>query len=707
MIKVAITDYTFDSLDVEAGILGPLGCDVVGRRCKTPAELIELVADADHVITQFAPVNADVVNAMQKARVIVRYGIGVDNVDLDAARAKGIPVCNVPDYCIDEVADHTLAFILALTRQVVANCVDVRGGQWRLPVPLSAMNTLRDLTVGVVGFGRIGREVCRRLVSFKCHVLVADPMVPPAEIEQVGCVPTALDHILPLCDVVTLHCPSTAETKGMINAKTIAKMKAGAILVNASRGNLVETPALVDALERGHLGGAALDVCDPEPIPPDSPLLKMDSVILAAHVASASAKAVQTLRESAADIVARAVRGEPLPNIVNGVGSKEKKGTFYFSCSAGTTEEGNLDTSAKKQNVPFSSQRMAREDLDAFCIDALLKTGMREDDAQIAADVLVTTDLMGVFTHGTKNLGKYIRRLRAGGLDPKATPRIVNEGPSWAVIDGHAALAMITARKAMETAIDKATTTGVAYAGARNSGHYGAAGYYALMAARSDMIGLSMSNDVPSMTAPGARGHILGTNPLAIGIPTGEGHPILLDIAMSTVAGSKVYQALSQGKPIPNTWIVDGDGLPTTDGSVYPHSASMLPMAGHKGYGLALLIETLSGLVSGACCRSEVGSWIFGDPSVPTGHGHAFLAINVGAIEPIDRFKDRVDGMIREIRESPKAKGSDRIYLPGEMEFERMDEAKAKGIALPQDVVDSLLAVAEELALDSAVLFAS
>ncbi len=354
-----------------------------------------------------------------------------------------------------------------------------------------------------------------------------------------------------------------------------------------------------------------------------------------------------------------------------------------------------------------ATRRVIWENLEALCVDALLKTGMREDDAKVAADVLVTTDLMGVFTHGTTNLGKYIRRLRAGGLDPEATPEIAKEGPSWAVIDGHAAMAMITARRAMETAIAKATTTGVAYVGARNSGHYGAAGYYALMAARSDMIGLSMSNDVPSMTAPGARGHILGTNPLAIAIPAGKEYPILLDVAMSAVAGSKVYQALSQGKPIPNTWIVDGDGLPTTDGSVYPHSASMLPMAGHKGYGLALLIETLSSLVSGACCRSEVGSWIFGDPSVPTGHGHAFLAVNVGAIEPIDRFKDRVDGMIREIRESPKAKGSDRVFLPGEMEFERMDEARAKGIALPQNVVDSLLAVAEESGLDSAALFAS
>src|SRR4051812_28312351 len=149
---------------------------------------------------------------MNKVRVIVRYGIGVDNVDLQAARERGIPVCNVPDYCIDEVADHTLAFLLAATRQVVPNCLRVRGGQWGLAVPLADMKTLRDLTVGVVGFGRIGREVVRRLVAFRGAVRVFDPGVAAQEIEAAGAVAAgSLDELLPACDIVTLHCPSTAQ----------------------------------------------------------------------------------------------------------------------------------------------------------------------------------------------------------------------------------------------------------------------------------------------------------------------------------------------------------------------------------------------------------------------------------------------------------------------------------------------------------------
>jgi len=319
MIKVAITDYTFDTLDIERGILEPLGCKVVGRRCKTPAELIELTSDADHVITQFAPVNAEVVKAMTKARVIVRYGIGVDNVDLEAAREKGIPVCNVPDYCIDEVADHTLAFILASTRGIVPNDATIRKGKWGLAVALPAMKTLRDLTVGVIGFGRIGREVVRRLVAFKCCVLVRDPVVSASEIQREGGKPAELDRLLAESDVITLHCPSVPEARGIINRQTIAKMKRGAILVNVGRGTLADSAAIVEALESGHLGGVAVDVWDPEPIPANSPLLTRDNVVVSAHIASASAKAVQKLRESAANIAACSVRGEPLPNIVNGV----------------------------------------------------------------------------------------------------------------------------------------------------------------------------------------------------------------------------------------------------------------------------------------------------------------------------------------------------------------------------------------------------
>ena len=319
MAKIVVTDYTFPALEVEESVLQPLGFELVSGQCKTPEALIALVADADAVITQFAPVNASVIAAMQKAKVIVRYGIGVDNVDLEAARQRGIPVCNVPDYCIDEVADHTLAFMLSVTRQVVQNTLYIRDGKWGLATGLDPLRTMRDQTVGIVGFGRIGREVAARLAPFKSLRLVFDPVLAPETIRELGCEPVTLEELLAESDIVSLHCPSSAQTRKLLNADSIRAMKKGAIVINLARGDLIDTQALIAALESGHLSAAALDVCDPEPIPADSPLRSMPNVITASHIASASPKSVRTLRLTAARIAAMAVNGEQLPNVVNGV----------------------------------------------------------------------------------------------------------------------------------------------------------------------------------------------------------------------------------------------------------------------------------------------------------------------------------------------------------------------------------------------------
>ena len=319
MSRVAVTDYTFESLDIEKEVLEPLGLAVDGAQCRTPTELIEFLPDADYVITQFAPVDATVIDAMRSARVIVRYGIGVDNVDLEAAREKGIAVCNVPDYCVDEVADHTLALILASTRQVVANANHVTKGDWGLATQLQAMTALKEQTVGVVGFGRIGREVTARLLPFKCHVLVSDPAVDPDAIRATGAEPVELDQLLATSDVVTLHCPAIPATHHLIRAETINQMKQGAILVNVARGTIVCTPDLTTALASVRLAFAALDVLETEPLATDDPLRTTNNAIIHSHIASASEASAAKLRHDAAKIVAAAAQGKPLPNVVNGV----------------------------------------------------------------------------------------------------------------------------------------------------------------------------------------------------------------------------------------------------------------------------------------------------------------------------------------------------------------------------------------------------
>lgn len=319
-MRIVVTDYTFPDLSIEENILTAAGHEVVAwKEKKSAAELPTLVADADAVITQFAPVNADVIRSMKKARVIVRYGIGVDSVDLQAAKELGIPVCNVPDYCIDEVADHTLAFILATTRQVVSNSNFVKAGKWGLATPLDRVFALKNLTVGIVGFGRIGREVVSRLKAFKCRILVHDPIASASDISAAGATAATLHDVLTQSDVISLHCPSTAETRGLLNSESLALTKPGAIVINLARGDLIDPAALTAALQSGHLGGAALDVFNPEPIPADHPIRSLDNVILASHIASVSVPAVRKLRETVANLALMAVRGEKLPNVVNGV----------------------------------------------------------------------------------------------------------------------------------------------------------------------------------------------------------------------------------------------------------------------------------------------------------------------------------------------------------------------------------------------------
>jgi len=343
--------------------------------------------------------------------------------------------------------------------------------------------------------------------------------------------------------------------------------------------------------------------------------------------------------------------------------------------------------------------RVSREALEKFCVEAMCQCGMTHEDARVAADVLVTTDTWGIHSHGTKSLRMYLKKMKAGGLKADGKPRVVAEGPAWAVMDGDNALAMVSSCEAMNKAIAKARQAGIGYVTMRNGCHFGAAGFYAQLAVKADMIGLAMSNSDPNMTVPGGSGKIVGNNPMAYAVPAGDESPIMLDMALSTVAAGKVNAAASAGKPIPDNWIADENGLPTTNPVLYPLRAFLMPMAGHKGYGLALMVEALTALTSGAGILGEVSSWNVGDLARPTGHGHAFLAIDIAAMVPIRDFKRRTDEMVRTIRGSAKAKGSERIWLPGEMEAVKMNESLAHGMDLPQDVRDSLQGLAQDVGL--------
>lgn len=338
--------------------------------------------------------------------------------------------------------------------------------------------------------------------------------------------------------------------------------------------------------------------------------------------------------------------------------------------------------------------------IHAFCAEALRRAGLSETDATTGADVLATTDAWGVHTHGSKILRSYLPRLIAGGLKPGGQPRVASEGGAWALVDADRSLGMVGSSFAMEVAISKARDHGIGYVGVRNSSHFGAAGYYAWMAAREGLIGMSMANDRPTVAAPGSRGAVTGSNPIAYAIPAGRLPAILLDMSIATVAGGKVFAARERGEQIPDGWLIGPDGRPTTDPSTYPDLGALTPAAGHKGYGIALLIEVLSGILTGAAFTWRIHSWMTFDPTAPTGHGAAFLAIDAAAMMPFASFASRMEELIDEIHAAPRADGVDRILVPGEREWERHRRAMTDGILLPPDVVASLREAASIVDLD-------
>jgi LDH2 family malate/lactate/ureidoglycolate dehydrogenase len=356
---------------------------------------------------------------------------------------------------------------------------------------------------------------------------------------------------------------------------------------------------------------------------------------------------------------------------------------------------------AQAQVIP-SAARIAVADLERFCDESLRRVGVGAADATTTARALATTDSWGTFTHGVKCLPGYVRRLEGGGLRAGAVPKVVADGPAWSMIDGGSALGAVTSVAAMERAIAKAATAGIAYVGVRNTCHFGAAGYYAALAAQRGMIGLAMANDHPSMAVPGAKGRVLGNNPFAFAAPTGGADDlvVMLDIALSTVAGGKVMAAKTLGQRIPGDWLLDVDGRPTTDPADFLAGGALTPVGGHKGYGFGMLVESLAAALTGAETLARVAAWMVHDPSRPTGHGAAFIAIDIAAIAGREAFAQRLAQVIADIRGAPRAPGAERIWLPGEMEWERRRRALREGILLPPDVVAAARGLAEHLRID-------
>ncbi|MFF4259846.1 C-terminal binding protein [Streptomyces sp. NPDC001663] len=305
---VLLTDYAWPDDSVERSVIEQAGHTLVtGPAEPAAAEAIEGLV-AEHrpagILTCWAPVSATAVETSPELRIVARLGVGLDNIAVDTATERGVWVTNVPDYCVEEVSDHAVGMVLAWTRGLALFDREVRSGRWN---PASArLRRLSTLTCGVVGYGRMGRATARKLGAFGCRVLAHDPHPPK---DTPGVEMTALDELLRRCDVVILHVPLTPGTHHIIGAEQLAQMKTGGLLVNVSRGGLVDTDAVVKALDSGHLDGAALDVLESEPHVPAA-LLQQPGALLTPHVAFSSDASVTELRRRAAEEVVRVLAGE-------------------------------------------------------------------------------------------------------------------------------------------------------------------------------------------------------------------------------------------------------------------------------------------------------------------------------------------------------------------------------------------------------------
>jgi D-3-phosphoglycerate dehydrogenase len=319
-LLVAVADSVFPTLDPAREVLSRIGAQLRLAAEPTPAAILEVATGSDALLVTYAKITAEMIKQMPRCRIISRFGIGVDNVDIAAATSAGIVVTKVPDYCIDEVSDHTLALLLAVARKIPFASARVHGGRWDMPAVVP-IHRLRGSVLGLVGFGRIPQLVAPKAQSFGLQVVACDPYVPPDILARAGVEGVDFARLLKISDFVSIHSPLLPETTRLFNADAFRQMKPTAYLINTARGPIVDEAALAQALDSGQLAGAALDVMEQEPpsqsAPFKSALFGRDNVILTPHVSFYSEESLIELQTKASEEVVSVLSGRPPRNPVN------------------------------------------------------------------------------------------------------------------------------------------------------------------------------------------------------------------------------------------------------------------------------------------------------------------------------------------------------------------------------------------------------
>jgi D-3-phosphoglycerate dehydrogenase len=317
--RVVHTDARTDApLEIERRELAAVNAEVLAFPCKNEEDVMQATRQADGILNSAAPITRRVIENLERCRVIVRYGIGVDTIDVEAATERGIVVANVPDFCLEEVANHAILLLMACAKKLVRLDRAVRAGEWaRKREILRPMGKIAGQTLGLVAFGKIPQALVPKARALQLRLLVYDPFVPPELFEAHGVTPVGFDDVLSRSDFVSVHTPLTQKTRGMFGEREFHLMKPSAFFINTSRGPVVQESALIAALREGRIAGAGLDVLEQEPVTPDNPLLEMPNVILTPHTASYSDAAFTELPRRVAGEAARVLSGQWPTALVN------------------------------------------------------------------------------------------------------------------------------------------------------------------------------------------------------------------------------------------------------------------------------------------------------------------------------------------------------------------------------------------------------
>jgi len=332
----------------------------------------------------------------------------------------------------------------------------------------------------------------------------------------------------------------------------------------------------------------------------------------------------------------------------------------------------------------------------AFCSACFGKLGLSSQNARLTAENLIFANLRGVDSHGVIRLKIYADRLQAGGFKPKVRPKVVAEQASAALIDAGHGVGQVAASAAMKLAIRKAKKTGMAVVSVRNSNHFGASAFYAMQAVEQGMIGFVATNAGATMAPTGGREGRLGNNAMAIAVPAGKSPPIVLDMATGAVAWGKIFVAQQEKKKIPMTWALDKNGVPTDDPNAAAHQGLIQPFGGYKGYGLSLLIDVLTGVLSGGGFSTHVRT-LYKQIETPSQVAHTCAALRIEAFMPLKEFQQRMEAIIQLMRTCPSAPGVERIFVPGEIEHETERRRRVEGIPINPELRAELIGLAAEL----------